>query len=170
VSAPLRLVDPETGELRVPGCESCAELAGKLAAAENDIELLQGEALRLNRLVGALRKTRDRERLQHKRRNEVEDIHADWQEITGKQNSKLTPDRFDTIVARLNNEYTREHFRLAAVGAVHANPWPKKGRAAMVEIGTYARKGSWLEQFANAGAEYEARTRHESQVRVECGS
>jgi hypothetical protein len=154
VAEPLRVVDPATGELYEPG-ESRAvhELRAKVAGLEADLEALQGENLRLIRANKALKRDRDAERMRHRRRAEVERIWADWQAVTGQAKRKLSAERFDVIVARLNETYTAEHFHLAAVGAVHNYPWTvKAGQSPLQELATIASKGSWLESFANAGA------------------
>lgn len=155
MAEPLRIVDPETGEVYAPGESRVVhELRVKLAGLEADLEALQGENLRLIRANKALKRDRDAERLRHRRRAEVERIVEDWQEVTGQHKRVgMTGVRFDTVVARLNEGYTAEHFHLAAYGAQHANPWrPKAGQEPMREIATYASKGTWLEQFARAGA------------------
>lgn len=152
MAEPLRVVDPATGELVAPGCRACHELTSRLAGAEEDLQNVQEENKRLLRAVKAMRRKAADERLRHRRRTEVEAIFTDWQDTCGKHRSKLSAERFDVIVARLNEGYTAEHFRLAAFGAEHANPWGEKpGRDRMVEIATFAREGKWLEQFAKAG-------------------
>lgn len=153
MAEPLRVVDPETGELREPGRRDVHELQAKIAGLEGDLEALQQENLRLLRANKALKRDREAERQRHRRRAEVEAIIRDWQETTG-QNKRVgtTAVRFDTVIARLNEGYTAEHFHLAAYGAEHNNPWkPKAGQEPMREIATYASKGTWLEQFARAG-------------------
>jgi hypothetical protein len=60
----LHVVDPETGELRQPGCRACAELAVKLAGCEADFDALLREHTKLLRQRDALLRDRDREREQ----------------------------------------------------------------------------------------------------------
>jgi hypothetical protein len=158
VAEPLRVVDKETGELIVPGCRACHDHTSKIAGLESDLVALQEENLRLIRANKALKRDRAAERLRHRRRREVEAIFEDWKATVAavyrsKAQCKLSPERFDVIVARLNDGYTAEHFQLAAYGAVHANPWNvKAGQEPLVEIATFAKQGNWLEQYARAGA------------------
>jgi regulator of replication initiation timing len=159
VAEPLRVVDPKTGELYEPG-ESRAvhELRTRVAGLEADLEALQGENLRLIRANKALKRDRENERLRHRRRREVEAIWADWQAVTGQAKRKLSAERFDVIVARLNEGYEPGHFHLAAYGAVHNYPWTiKAGQSPLQEVATIASKGAWLESFALAGHEAKRR-------------
>jgi hypothetical protein len=165
VAEPLRVVDPRTGELYEPG-ESRAvhELRARIAGLEGDLEALQGENLRLIRANKALKRDQAAERQRHRRRVEIERIFEDWLQVTGQaerpknRRPKLTAARFDAIAARLAEEYEAEHFHFAAYGAVHANPWKcKAGQEPLTEIATYASKGTWLEQYARAGAQAKRR-------------
>ena len=155
MAEPLRVVDLETGELVLPGqSREVRELRAQVAGLLGDLEALQGENLRLIRANKALKRDRDQERLRHRRRSEVEAIWADWQAVTGQGKRKLSAERFDVIVARLNESYTAEHFHLAAVGCVHNYPWTvKPGQRPLQEVATIASKGCWLESFALAGHE-----------------
>jgi predicted RNase H-like nuclease (RuvC/YqgF family) len=151
----LRLVPDANGELVAPGaCTSCTTLTGKLWNAEQEYRELDREVRRLRRRITTLEAEADVKRQEHARRREIEQAFEYWQNACGKQKSKLSPERFDALAARLKDEYTVEHFNLASDGAAHNNPWPTKGKKPMVEIETFCRKGSWLEDFAVAGAEW----------------
>jgi hypothetical protein len=148
-------IDPETGELLEHACPNCNNLAAKVAGLETDLDATQDKLTQALSQIKALKTQDENRRARHRLRPRIEAIFADWQTVCGKERSKLTSDRHDAIAAAVNLGYDEQVFHLASLGARYNNPWKSRNGGLMTEIATFC-KGSWIEQFANAGAQWQA--------------
>jgi hypothetical protein len=139
--APLRLVNPDTGEIHDHGCPHCAQ-------HEADVRNLEGEVTKLLRRIRVLEADKERERRLYAHRELIRHLFEFWRDCTGHPKSKLDGDRFDAIKARVEDGYSEEQCRLAILGAA-VDPYvdPKKKRHD--GIGLVFRNGEKLEDFAN---------------------
>jgi hypothetical protein len=143
----LQIVDPDTGELRAPGCESCADLAAKLAGAEGDLHVLTKENTKLLRRIDALQRDRDAERLNDPRRSEILSVFAYWQERCRHPNARFDGARHDLIKARLR-QFTADELRTAIDGASVAAYVDSKGKR-HDRLGLILENAERVEDFCN---------------------
>lgn len=68
----------------------------------------------------------EKERKEHPARDFIEELFDIWRSGVGKPRCKLTPERCDMAIGRLDEDYEREHL-LEAVWALLLNPWVIKG-------------------------------------------
>lgn len=159
---PLRVVDPETGELRAPGCDNCASLKAKVQGLQGDYDALTGQLATVVRQRDALKRDKDLTRQKHPKRAEVVEVFEHWcqrrEQHTGRPcRSKLSADRFDAVKARLNEGYTVAELKLAIDGAtafpyvVNAQRVAEGAGPRRDDLELVARGGRRLEELAVLG-------------------
>jgi hypothetical protein len=112
----LRIVDPVTGELRQPGCSSCADLTAKLDGLRGDFDALTREYTKVLRKRDALLRDRERERELDPERALVMEVFDHWRAACRHPNARFDARRFDLIKARLRT-FTADELKQAIDGA-----------------------------------------------------
>lgn len=143
----LHVVDPETGELRAPGCASCGELTVKLAASDADLEVVQAENVRLLRRIKALQRDRDAARVADPQRETILELFAYWQEKCGHPRSRFDGSRHDLIKTALRR-FSADEIRQAIDGAAVGAFVDQKGTR-HDGLGLILRDAEHIERFAN---------------------
>lgn len=120
------------------------EKEGHLKDAEKSLRKERAAVSQLHR-----EKTRaaEKERRAHPDRDFVEELFEEWRNGVGKPRCKLTPERCDMALARLDEDYEREHLR-EAVQALLLNPWVINGDAKR-DWKTALKTGEAVEAHAN---------------------
>lgn len=143
----LALVDPETGELRAPGCEECAELAVKLAGREADLAVLSDEHTRTLRRLDALLRDRDQERAADPQRAVIFQIFEYWTERCNHPRARFDARRHDLVKARLR-DFSAEELKAAVDGASVAAFVDASGKR-HDRLGLIFESAERVEDFAN---------------------
>ncbi len=153
----LHVVDPETGELRQPGCQQCAELTVKLAGRTADFDALVQEHTKLLRQRDALLRDRDRERELDPQRAVIMEIFDHWRERCGHPNARFDGRRFDLIKARLRT-FSVDELKMAIDGAAVDAFTDSKGKR-HDRLGLIFESAERVEDFANRYARWTNRQR-----------
>lgn len=141
---PLRLVNPETGEITDEACPNCADLTYKLE------ELTRKYHGSLSQ-IGRLRADKGREARAHELFPTVKELFDYWRDRCKHPGSKFTPERFWQAVD-IVEEYGEAACRRAIDGAAY-DPWITKRKN-----GSEKRHDAWdlvfkssakMEDFAN---------------------
>jgi hypothetical protein len=148
----LRIVDAQTGELRAAGCEQCAELTARLAAAEADLDAVTKDHVRLLRRVEALKRDRDAERLNDPQRAEILSVFDYWREKCGHPNPRFDGHRLDVIKAR-RRQFSVAELRMAIDGAAVDAYVDAKGKK-HDRLGLIFGSAERVEDFANRYARW----------------
>ena len=108
------------GELvgRLP---SVTEALQRVAELQGQVEDLERDMRRARARERALLADKAAERRDYPRRDEVQEIVAEWRDVCGHKNARLSDDRFDAVRALLDvakpKPYPREAFSAAIAGA-----------------------------------------------------
>jgi hypothetical protein len=143
----LRLID---GRQVVEG--SAAELWAKIEQLGGDLANAERDLRSKRALITKLQRDKQREREECIERELVEEIFAEWQEVCGHARSKLTPERFDAIQARIQDGYERADFAKAIAGGSFDPFITKAKNGRMIrhdDIELICRDGKHFESFAN---------------------
>lgn len=151
----LRLVDTKTGEVL---CEDCQRQKEEAARANLHLDDAEKELRQYRAKVRRLENERAKERMLYKRRNEIEAVFDEWKKACNHKRSKLTPDRFDAIQAKLEMDYSTADISYA-IAFIAAFPFvvnaERKSRGRPTQryddIELICRTGKNLERFANLG-------------------
>ena len=151
----LRIVDPETGELRSPGCSGCHELAAKLASRDSELDVTQQELTKALLQIQALKRDRDKEREQDPARDQIIAVFDYWRERCDHKNARFDGKRFDLIKSRLK-QFTPDELRMAIDGAAvdaYVDPTGKRHD----RLGLVLESAERVEDFCNRYARWQRR-------------